>query len=60
MEVAKPFNDFYSNIVKNLEISEYKDDLHNRLSSNPALQAIQALTLFCSFLNVIQAFIFHQ
>ena len=41
-EVAKKFNGFLSNIVKNLKISEYqcKDDLHNRLSSHPALQAI--------------------
>ena len=42
MEVAKTFNEFFSNIVKNPEIPEYKgeDDLHNRLSSNPVLQAI--------------------
>ena len=41
-EVAKTFNDFFSNIVKNLKIPEYQweDDLHNRLSSHPALQAI--------------------
>ena len=38
-KVAKIFNDFFSNIVKNLEIQEYKceDDLRNRLSINPAL-----------------------
>ena len=41
-EVAKIFNDFFSKIVKNLEIPEYKceNDLHNRLSSNSVLQAI--------------------
>ena len=41
-EVAKTFNDFFSNIVKNLKIPKYQceDDLHNRLSSHPALQAI--------------------
>ena len=33
---------FFSNIVRNLEILEYKceDDLHNRLSGSPVLQAI--------------------
>ena len=33
---------FFSNIVKNLKIPEYQheDDLHNRLSNHPALQAI--------------------
>ena len=42
MEVAKTFNDFFSNIVKNLEIPEYKceDDLHNLLSGSPVLQTI--------------------
>ena len=41
-EVAKTFNDFFSNTVKNLEIPEHKceNDLHNRLSSNLVLQAI--------------------
>ena len=41
-EVAKTFNDFFSNIVKNLKIPEYQceDDLHKRLSSHPVLQAI--------------------
>ena len=41
-EVAKTFNDFFSNIVKNLKIREYQceDDLHNRLSTHPVLQAI--------------------
>ena len=41
-EVAKSFNEFFSNIVKNLEILEYQceDNLHSRLSSNPVLQAI--------------------
>ena len=38
----KPFNDFFSNIVENLKIPEHQcdDDLHIRLSSYPALQAI--------------------
>ena len=41
-EVAKTFNDFFSNTVKNFEIPEYKceNDLHNRLSSDLVLQAI--------------------
>ena len=41
-EVAKIFNDFFSKIVKNLEIPEYKykNDLHNQSSSNSVLQAI--------------------
>ena len=41
-EAAKTFNDFFSNIVKNLRIPEYlyEDNLHNRLSNHPALQAI--------------------
>ena len=34
-EVAKNFNDFFSNIAKSLKIHEYQceDDVHNRLSS---------------------------
>ena len=42
-EVAKIFNDFFSNIVTNLEISEYQcenNNLHNRLSATPVLQAM--------------------
>ena len=41
-EVANTFNDFFSNIVKNLRIPEHQceNDLHSRLSSHPALQAI--------------------
>ena len=41
-EVAKTFNDFFLNIVKNLKIPEYQceDDLDNRLSSHPALQTM--------------------
>ena len=37
-EMANTFNDFFSNIVKNLKIPEYQceNDLHNRLSSHPA------------------------
>ena len=40
-DVAKTFNEFFSNIVKNLEIPEYQreDNLHIRLSSNPVLHA---------------------
>ena len=40
-EVAKTFNDFFLNIINNLKIPEYhrEDDLRNRLSSHPALQA---------------------
>ena len=42
-EVAKIFNDFFSNIVTNLEILEYQcenNNLHNRLSATPVLQAM--------------------
>ena len=42
-EVAKIFNEFFSNIVKNLEIPEYQcedNNLHNKLSATPVLQAI--------------------
>ena len=41
-DVAKTFNEFFSNIVKNLEIPEYQceDNLRIRLSSNPVLHAI--------------------
>ena len=40
--VAKTFNEFFSNIVKNLEIPEYQceDNLRIRVSSNPVLHAI--------------------
>ena len=40
--MAKTFNGFFSNIVENLEIPEYQceDELNNRLSSHPVLQAI--------------------
>ena len=42
IEVAKTFNNFFPNIVKNLEVLEYQylEKLHSRLSSNPVLQAI--------------------
>ena len=42
IEVAKTFNEFFSNIATNLEIPEYQcaGNLHSRLSSNPVLQAI--------------------
>ena len=41
-EVAKSFNNFFSNIVKNIKIRECQceDDLHNRLSSHRLLQTI--------------------
>ena len=42
-EVAKIFNEFFSNIVKNLEVPEYQcedNNLHNRLSATPVLQTI--------------------
>ena len=40
--MAKTFSNFLSNIVKKNKIPEYQcvDDLHNRSSSHPALQAI--------------------
>ena len=55
IEVAKTFNEFFSNSVKNLEILEYQceDNLHSRLSSN---SVPQALTLFGAILSVFQAF----
>ena len=42
LDVAKSFNEFFSNIVKNLDIPEYQfeDNLHIRLLSNPVLHAI--------------------
>ena len=53
-EVAKAFNDFFSKIVKNLKIPEYQseDDLHNRLSSHPALQAILKYTNHPGITNI--------
>ena len=41
-EMANTFNDFFSNIVNNLEIPEYQyeNDLHSRLPIHPALQAL--------------------
>ena len=46
-EVAKPFNDFFSNIVKNLNIPEYKCevDLHNRLSGSSMKVSLHQNTL---------------
>ena len=40
-EMANTFNDFFSNIVKNLKIPEYQgeNDLHSKLSSHPAFAA---------------------
>ena len=45
-DVAKTFNEFFSNIVKNLEIPEYQceDNLHIRFSSNLVLHAIMKYT----------------
>lgn len=41
-EVVKTLNDIFTNIAKNLEFPEYQceDNLHIRLSSHSALQAI--------------------
>ena len=41
-EVANCLNDFFSNIVKNLEIPKYEveDDLHLNMNSHPTLKAI--------------------
>ena len=41
-EMANTLNDFISNIVKNLKILEWQceNNLHSKLSSHPALQAI--------------------
>ena len=66
--MAKSFNDFFSNIVKNLKIPKYqcKDDLYNSLSSHSVLQAIecigitQASTTFGILHRDSQAFIFHK
>ena len=56
-EMANTFNDFFSNIVKNLKIPEYQceNDLHNRLSSHPALQAIMKYRNHPS-INIIRHF----
>ena len=56
-KMANNFNDFFSNIVKNLEIPEYQceNDLHNRLSSHPALQAIMKYRNHPS-INIIRHF----
>ena len=45
-DAENTFNDFFSNIVKNLKIAEYQceNDLHSRLSTHPALQAIMKYT----------------
>ena len=55
--MANTFNDFFSNIVKNLKIPEYQceNDLHNRLSSHPALQAIMKYRNHPS-INIIRHF----
>ena len=68
-EVAKIFNHFFSNVVKNLKIPEYQfeDDLHNRLFTHPALQAMLKYRNHPSILATFgtphkrsQAFIFHK
>ena len=53
-EVTKTFNVFFSNIVKNLKFPEYEceDDLHNRLSTHPALQAILKYRNHLSISNI--------
>ena len=66
-EIAKTSNDYFLDIVKNLEIPEYKceDDPHNQLSGSPVLQATmkyrnhQSLTIFAASRNIIQVFISH-
>ena len=54
IEVAKTFNVFFSNIVKNLEIQECQceDNLDRRLSGNPVLQAIMKYS-YHSNINII-------
>ena len=56
-EVANTLNDFFSSIVKNLKILEYQcqNDLHSRLSSHPALQAIMKYRNHPS-INIIRHF----
>ena len=56
-EVANTFNDFFSNIVKNLKIPEYQceNDLRSRLSNHPALKAIMKYRNHPS-INIIQHF----
>ena len=53
-EVAKIFDGFFSNIVKNLKILEYQceADLHNRLSSHLVLQAILKYRNHPSIINI--------
>ena len=52
---------FFSNIVKYLEFPEYKceDDLHNRLSGSPVLQAIMKYRNHSS-INTIRPFSQHN
>ena len=67
-ELANTFNDFFSNIVKNLKIPEYQceNDLHSRLSSHYALQAIMkcrnhpSINIIWHFSQGILVFIFHK
>ena len=56
-EVANTFDDFFSNIVKNLKIPEYQceNDLHSRLDSHPALQAVMKYRNHPS-INIIRHF----
>ena len=66
--MANTFNDFFSNIVKNLKIPEYQgeNNLHNRLSSHPALQAIMkyrnhpVINIIRHFSQRYSSFIFHK
>lgn len=70
MEVEKLLSGFFSNDVKNLEIPEYQceDNLHKRLPSYQALQAILSISIwvtqasmsFSFFQNVFLAFTFHM
>ena len=55
--MANTFNDFFSNIVKNLKIPEYQyeNDPHSKLSSHPALQAIMKYRNHPS-INIIRHF----
>ena len=55
-DIAKTFNEFFSNVVKNFEIPEYQceDNLHNRLSSNPVLHAIMKYRNHPSINNIRQ------
>ena len=57
LDLQKPINEFFSHIVKSLEILEYqcKHNLHSRLSSNPVLQAIMKYRYHPS-INIIRKY----